>query len=1383
MEWSPVDGSTRIAGTLHVSLLKIEIEGADTIESLFGTQRRYGTIQEMTEQGLHFPILHKQVGRSFWLQVQNEARVIIGSLYMTAEDLFVGVGTASKPLPLPAPTLPKETDDSSPDDEEDAQGEEIKYPEAAEQHTLLNQPQWFNAGKGRILLKGTFFPPPAFSPVAKRPATNPRKHAHLYPVYMAPIRQKKSASPGCWLCRKKFSLIGRRRNCRICGLLCCRDCLNKHRVDTGKDIESVFVCLGCSNTFEAALYISTWEADEASHSCRQCSKGFTILKRRSHCRICGFVFCSPCLNLVSVVDGNARGKAIKACQCCTKRLQQNAKGLCWEDSVDRVLYQLDLDHWPPAEGDFAEDTQQENKVPEDRQVPALNVLILIVGSRGDVQPFIPLAHKLLAYGHRVRLATHECFRQFVTSQGIEFFPLGGDPKELMAYMVKTGGRLLPHSIKEIKEDVPAKRTMIGEIMHSTWLAATSNEEGDERPLFIADSIISNPPTYGHIHVAEALCIPLHLFFTMPWNPTRAFPHPMANLDNNKGESNLNYRSFQVIDHLMWAGTSDLVNDFRKSIDLDPILMGENGSGLLSRVSVPFAYMWSPALIPKPKDWGPTIDVVGFSFLAGSGAGNWTPPQELLDFLAAGPPPIFVGFGSCVIPDPQGTTKLIYEAAKRAGVRLILQRGWANLGGPFDKKSIEEHKHHAAPTAAPHAVPAASSSSSSSSSSSVFSSSPPIILVPSSSSSCSSVDDSPPPPYSAVSPSTPRKVSEEVLRINVASPTSYSCIALPSFSSSSSPSSSSSSAAAYSSSSSLPTPGSSASGAASALAVGAQLAFVTPASVIEAALASASNAYPSTPPAPSTLDSESLASLSLNDNNHNGNVPATTAALITSLTTVLPPPPPFSVSSPPPVTPPSNIYVIGDAPHDWLFKQCRAVCHHGGAGTTAAGLLAGLPTIIVPFFGDQPFWGAMVAKQGSGPVPIPFAELSADLLTDAFTFVGRPECVVKAKEMSARMEKEDGASMGLQAFHSNLPVEQMSCDVLPEHCAKVFCEECGFKLCPLADYVLHCMGERTDHERSVYRYVDWRNREAPTGAGSGVGMALSGAAHQLAGGIGDALVRTGKGIRHADAKNTVFGVGDLIGSSAKAGVILVDRMGKGFSRAGGDWTVRPENLDPHLHPNQHSHLRVQHAGDGIMEGGKSLISGIVDGIGGVVMEPMLAAKRGEGAEGVAKGFGKGLVGFFFKPAGGVLQLLSNVSIGVARTPAYVRRHRASEGKKESVTQKRLTLVAPSLSSGSPAFSSPTPSLASSSSSGSCSGPFSASSPHSSIINHQTVSQEDVAIVLSAYEAAKTLQARARQNIVRERRKLADGVTPLKQNRSGELSKKKKKSIKKPSDSKA
>ena len=80
--------------------------------------------------------------------------------------------------------------------------------------------------------------------------------------------------------------------------------------------------------------------------------------------------------------------------------------------------------------------------------------------------------------------------------------------------------------------------------------------------------------------------------------------------------------------------------------------------------------------------------------------------------------------------------------------------------------------------------------------------------------------------------------------------------------------------------------------------------------------------------------------------------------------------------------PPHVHIVGNCPHDWLFLRVAAVVHHGGAGTVAAGLRAGKPTLVCPFFGDQFFWGAMVARCGAGPPPVPVLQLTSAKLAQA-----------------------------------------------------------------------------------------------------------------------------------------------------------------------------------------------------------------------------------------------------------------------------------------------------------------------------------------------------------------------------------------------------------------
>ncbi|XP_066346589.1 sterol 3-beta-glucosyltransferase UGT80A2-like [Miscanthus floridulus] len=421
--------------------------------------------------------------------------------------------------------------------------------------------------------------------------------------------------------------------------------------------------------------------------------------------------------------------------------------------------------------------------------PPMQIVILIVGTRGDVQPFVAIGKRLQDYGHRVRLATHANFKEFVLTAGLEFFPLGGDPKILAEYMVKNKG-FLPSGPSEI----PIQRKQMKEIIFSL-LPACKEPDPDTGIPFKVDAIIANPPAYGHTHVAEALKVPIHIFFTMPWTPTSEFPHPLSRVKQPAG-----YRlSYQIVDSMIWLGIRDMINEFRKKkLKLRPVtyLSGSQGSGN----DIPHGYIWSPHLVPKPKDWGPKIDVVGFCFL--DLASNYVPPEPLVKWLEAGDKPIYVGFGSLPVQDPQKMTEIIVKALEITGQRGIINKGWGGLG------TLEEPKDF--------------------------------------------------------------------------------------------------------------------------------------------------------------------------------------------------------------------VYLLDNCPHDWLFLQCKAVVHHGGAGTTAAGLKAACPTTIVPFFGDQPFWGDRVHARGLGPPPIPVDQFGLQKLVDAIKFMMKPEVKDKAVELAKAMESEDGVTGAVRAFLRHLP---------------------------------------------------------------------------------------------------------------------------------------------------------------------------------------------------------------------------------------------------------------------------------------------------------------------------------------------------------------------------
>ena len=312
-------------------------------------------------------------------------------------------------------------------------------------------------------------------------------------------------------------------------------------------------------------------------------------------------------------------------------------------------------------------------------LPPLNIAILIVGTHGDVLPFIALAHALQDQGHRVRIGTHNVHRKVVLEQGVEHYPLGGDPKLLSEWMVETGGTITG----EMRNPKLAKLKMLREIVYSQWPAVSAVDPYTHSPLpFVADAIIANPPTFAHIHLAEALAVPLHVMFPQPWSPTRDFPHPMSGLSNDDEErlGPRNFRSYMLVDEAMWLGNAALLNGWRQRVlRLPPIRTGLFAGDLLNRHEVPFSCMWSPNFVPKPKDWPPHVQVVG-SLGVKPGEASKVDEQfgRLLAWLQQGTPPIFVGFGSMVIADTARLQETIKAAARASGVRVLVQSGWSRL---------------------------------------------------------------------------------------------------------------------------------------------------------------------------------------------------------------------------------------------------------------------------------------------------------------------------------------------------------------------------------------------------------------------------------------------------------------------------------------------------------------------------------------------------------------------------------------------------------------------------------------------------------------------------------------------------------------------------------
>lgn len=120
--------------------------------------------------------------------------------------------------------------------------------------------------------------------------------------------------------------------------------------------------------------------------------------------------------------------------------------------------------------------------------------------------------------------------------------------------------------------------------------------------------------------------------------------------------------------------------------------------------------------------------------------------------------------------------------------------------------------------------------------------------------------------------------------------------------------------------------------------------------------------------------------------------------------------------------PDSVCVVDAAPHSWLFPRMAAVVHHGGAGTTAEGLRAGVPGVVVPFMVDQPFWGRRVHTVGAGPAPLPQSRLTAEALARAITAAtSDPVIRQRAAALGAALRAEDGLGTAVALIKRYLKV--------------------------------------------------------------------------------------------------------------------------------------------------------------------------------------------------------------------------------------------------------------------------------------------------------------------------------------------------------------------------
>lgn len=290
----------------------------------------------------------------------------------------------------------------------------------------------------------------------------------------------------------------------------------------------------------------------------------------------------------------------------------------------------------------------------------MRILVETLGTRGDVQPYMALALALMARGHEVRLSGPAQYGAMVAARGIDFTPL---PAEFLALMdtpegkaAIAGGSGFSSGLKLIGQ----ARPMMRRLLDVEWQGARD---------FAPDMMLYHPKALGVPHVAEKLGRPALLAVPLPgFTPTAAFPSPLLPFFTL---GPLNRASHALATN----GASLLFGKQIRQWRAEALGLSPRPTRALPPHGTLYAY--SPLVLPVPPDWGADVAVTGYWFLD---HGDWRPDPALAAFLASGPVPAYIGFGSMPGLDPVAMTETIVAALRRTGQRAVLATGGGALGG-------------------------------------------------------------------------------------------------------------------------------------------------------------------------------------------------------------------------------------------------------------------------------------------------------------------------------------------------------------------------------------------------------------------------------------------------------------------------------------------------------------------------------------------------------------------------------------------------------------------------------------------------------------------------------------------------------------------------------
>ncbi|MFI1393461.1 glycosyltransferase [Streptomyces sp. NPDC020681] len=310
----------------------------------------------------------------------------------------------------------------------------------------------------------------------------------------------------------------------------------------------------------------------------------------------------------------------------------------------------------------------------------MRVAIMTAGSRGDVAPYTGLGHGLARAGHDVTLVTHERFAPLAAAAGIGFHALPVDPR---AELESTAGQGLHRSSTgagKLARMISMARALVGQLTDDLLAAARASDV-----LLLSGSL----GPLGHT-IAEGLELPSMGVYLQPIAATGEFAPPVGGTRSlGRVGNRLAGRAVNAaVDHVFAATAPEL----RARLGL-PRTGARAARHARERQDWPVFHGFSELVLQRPRDWRPGLRIAGY----------WWPhdppqpqlPPRLRDFLADGPSPVFVGFGSSTVPDTERASETVVRALRAARLRGVVQSGWSGLHAEGeDMLTVDEIPHSA-----------------------------------------------------------------------------------------------------------------------------------------------------------------------------------------------------------------------------------------------------------------------------------------------------------------------------------------------------------------------------------------------------------------------------------------------------------------------------------------------------------------------------------------------------------------------------------------------------------------------------------------------------------------------------------------------------------------